>query len=112
MLTEKKIDELLTNLSRTGKKIAILADVLQVAEQDEQVTYARILDEYTYSGKFAKDQEREATVLLSEHVDAKTARQERMDVEDKMNHAKVAHEVSRAAVSLWKALAYQGDNNE
>ena len=112
MLDEKKIEELLTNLSRTGNEIAVLADVLQVAEQEEQVTYARILSEHTYAGKFAKDQEREATVLLSEHADAVNTRQERMDVEDKMNHAKVTHEVARAAVSLWKALAYQGMEGE
>ena len=112
MLTEKKIDELLTNLSRTGKEIAVLADVLQAAEQGEQCLYARILLGYSYKSKFVKDQEQEATILLSDHTDAVDARQERMDIEDKLNHAKVAHEVSRAAVGLWKALAYQGDDNE
>lgn len=112
MLNEEQIDRLLQNLNRASERFI---DAMYQAEHQADVAAvakASALEEHEFAGKNAEAREREALLTLTENAtlgDAEfSLRMRRMDLE----RAKMDVEMARAAISLWKAAAYEAAGKE
>jgi hypothetical protein len=107
MLTENTIAVLLQRLKEDHEYLICLAQAYEAAVEKETRTSASILSEYEFAERLAKDRDREAVLALAASPEMNAVVSERRVADANLAEAKANLEITREAISLWRALAYQ-----
>jgi len=113
MLDQKQIKALMVRLRKAHEAIIRAAEALEHANEAYTEHEARLLYFHPFEGKNAQQREWEARVVASEDKELMQLRDARFKRDIDLARAKAELDISREAIALWRALAYQaGDSRE
>jgi len=113
MLDQKQIKALVLRLREDHTRVIKAAEALEHANQAYTNLEARLLYFHPFEGKNAQQREWEATVVLGDNEELMEMRDARFKRDIDLARAKAELDISREAIALWRALAYQaGDSRE